>query len=96
MKAYRVTGPRARFFTGSLRLSEKQYESRRHCLKPLGEGIFEISTPVEFKQNEVVEYDGEVNKAFLQDITPVPETIVDAVKEVVGKVIPEALKKKKK
>jgi len=71
MNFYRVIGRSAQFFSGTIKLSDRQSIPRAHLLKPVGEGIFEILSPIEFKAGEELSYDGEVNKAMLQNITPV-------------------------
>ena len=73
MKTYRVDTKSYRFFHGLVQLTEKQARPRAHQLKPRGEGIFEIIQPIEFKAGEELGYDGEVNAALLQNITPIPQ-----------------------
>jgi len=73
MKTYRVDTKSYRFFHGLVQLTEKQARVRAHQLIPRGEGIFEIVQPIEFKAGEELGFDGEVNAALLQNITPIPE-----------------------
>ena len=73
MKTYRIDTKSYRFFHGLVQLTEKQAKPRMHQLVPRGEGIFEIVQPIEFKAGEEIGYDGEVNAALLQNITPIPE-----------------------
>lgn len=47
-----------------LALSEAQARDRRHALKPLDDGRYEVTAPVQFKIGEVVGYDGEPSKAL--------------------------------
>jgi len=81
MKIYRVDAKSYSFFHGLVQLTEKQAKPRAHQLKPLGEGIFEIVQPIEFKAGEELGFDGEVNARLLQNITPIPEIKVEQKKE---------------
>lgn len=73
METYRVDTKSYRFFHGLVKLTENQAKLRGHQLKPRGEGIFEIIQPIEFKAGEELGYDGEVNAALLQNITPISQ-----------------------
>lgn len=50
--------------TGTLELSDAQYARRKHALKKVGKGKYEIVTPVQFKVGEVVGYEGDIPKAL--------------------------------
>ena len=64
MKKYKVTGRAAKFSSGRVKLSVDQAASRIHNLKSLGDGVFEIVNPIEFKNGEVFGHDGEVPKVM--------------------------------
>lgn len=57
-------------FSGILELDKKQAAPRAHLLQDLGEGLYEITGPVQFKAGEEFGYDGEVTKAMAQDLAP--------------------------
>lgn len=54
-----------------MQLNPAQAKVRAHQLRPVGEGIFEILQPIEFKAGEILGFDGEVNARLLQNITPI-------------------------
>lgn len=80
MKTYKVIGACASFMSGVLRLTEEQYQARRHALNPVGGVLYQVVQPTGFKQGEILGYEGEVNKTLLQDITPI-ETQIAEIKE---------------
>lgn len=73
MKKYVVIGAYASFMSGVLMLTREQYKAREHALEPLSEDLYNVIQQTGFKRDEIVGFDGEVNKALLQDITPMPE-----------------------
>ena len=95
MKTYRVDTKSYRFFHGLVQLTEKQAKVRMHQLIPRGEGIFEIVQPIEFKAGEELGFDGEVNAALLQNITPIPEIKAEKKEEEPAKSSEPAPKEKK-
>ena len=95
MKTYRVDTKSYRFFHGLVQLTEKQAGLRAHQLKPQGDGIFEIVQPIEFKAGEELGYDGEVNAALLQNITPISEIKVEKKEEEPAKTFTPVSKEKK-
>lgn len=78
MQRYIVIAIMAGFNSGILELAPEQASSRSHALASLGEGLFEIREPVQFKRGEIVGYDGDVNKALLQLIEPVESEITSS------------------
>lgn len=74
MKKYKVIANAATFHSGTLQLTEKQFESRKYALaltkKP---GEFKVLMPVQFKHGEEIGFDGEVNKILLQDLSSAGE-----------------------
>ena len=99
MKTYRVDTKSYRFFHGLVQLTEKQARVRAHQLVPRGEGIFEIVQPIEFKAGEELGFDGEVNAALLQNITPIPQIKAEKEEEQPPKTsepLPKEKKLKKK
>lgn len=73
MRRYIVTGASANFAGGVLKLTKEQAKAREHALEDLGDGYFEVMTPVGFKRGEIVGFDGEVNKALLQLVDEIGE-----------------------
>lgn len=53
---------------GILELTKEQAAARKHSLQDLGEGLYEITGPVQFKAGEGFGYDGELTKAMAQDL----------------------------
>lgn len=71
MKLYEVIAPTGASVTGgTLKLAKPQAALRAHALKELGNGLYEVVTPVQFKRGEQFGWAGEGNKLLLQDITP--------------------------
>jgi len=64
MKTY-TTILAARIGTGILALSVAQASVRRHALTSLGEGLYEITGPVEFKVGETFGYDQELPRCLV-------------------------------
>lgn len=95
MNTYRVDTKSYKFFHGLVQLTEKQAKVRAHQLIPRGEGIFEIVQPIEFKAGEELGFDGEVNAALLQNITPIPEIRAEKKKEEPPKTSKPAPKEEK-
>lgn len=56
--------------TGILGLTPAQAASRRAALTDLGEGLYQIQQPVQFKAGEVIAYDGPMTKAMASQIKP--------------------------
>lgn len=69
MQRYLIIAAVASFAAGILELTPVQASARSHALKPLGDSLYEVTAPVQFKNGEVVGYDGEINKSLLQLIT---------------------------
>lgn len=73
IRNYVVTAAAATFHSGILRLSEEQAAARSFGLVPTKKaGEFRIVSPVQFKRGEEIGFDGEINKAMLQDLDPAP------------------------
>lgn len=79
MQRYIVIGSSVGFISGILELTYEQAASRRDALIDLGEDLFEITSPVQFKRGEELGYDGEVNKQLLQSLEEIAES--DAAKK---------------
>lgn len=78
MKTYTVVGLVARLAAGRVRLTPEQARHRLRQLRALGDELYEITGPVEFKQDEQFGYDGEVPKAMATELAPVSaETTAD-------------------
>lgn len=72
MKTYTVTEVTGvTIHSGILLLNDLQATARVNALINLGEGLYEIRGPVQFKCRETFGYDGEVNKALLEKIVEV-------------------------
>lgn len=59
-----VTGLKAEFYAGILELNPAQAASRTDCLDNLGDGLYQIKGPVQFKRGEEIGFDGDINKAL--------------------------------
>lgn len=66
MKTYTVTGIVAVIAAGTLRLTAQQAGTRSHAIRPLGDDLFEIIAPVQFKQGETFAYDLEIPRSLAQ------------------------------
>lgn len=85
MKKYTVIGIKAGINSGIARLSDSQASARSHALKILGDGLYEIISPVEFKRGEEFEWDGETNKVLLEEVSvrKVMQTEEVSIKETI-------------
>ncbi|MFA6121916.1 MAG: hypothetical protein WCT35_04885 [Sideroxydans sp.] len=66
---FKVTAVSARLHAGVLVLTKEQARPRRHNLKEVGKGRYEIVNPVEFKLGEEFGYEGELPKALALNLT---------------------------
>jgi hypothetical protein len=73
MQRYTVTGHSVNIHSGILDLTHEQAASRLHSLTDLGDGLYEVLYPVQFKRGEEIGYDGEVNKNLLQSIESIDD-----------------------
>ena len=84
MKTYEVVSDALEIHTGQLRLSAKQYATRRHALTETKKaGIYDVKGPVQFKRGEHVGIPGELPKSIavlVEDIEKPkkPETKAEA------------------
>jgi len=78
---YTVTSASARLASGVLGLTKEQARARRHNLKDLGKGRYEILHPVEFKAGEVIAYEGDLPKAMAAVMIDEAEAKKDADKK---------------
>lgn len=69
---------------GNVSLTEDQAKTRAHNIKGMGDGVYQIVNPVQFKAGEKFGYDGEISKEQADDL--VPASIVDNVADVAGKI----------
>jgi len=63
------------FHSGILLLTPEQAKARPRVLIPLGDDLYEIKQPTQFKLGEVLGYDGDVSKDMLKFIKSVQVTI---------------------
>ena len=70
MNKYLITGRAARITSGILELTAAQANARAHHLELLQDGRFKIITTVEFKQGEVIGYEGDLPKALAALMEP--------------------------
>lgn len=70
MQRITVTGTAIQLISGILELTPEQAAARSTALDNLGEGLYLITAPVQFKRGETIGYDGEVSKALTEEITP--------------------------
>jgi len=85
MKQYFVIALAVNIAGGILALNKDQAESRVHCLEDLGDGLYEVRKPVQFKHGEEFGYDGEINKALLQELEETAENPLSA-KELIEQI----------
>jgi hypothetical protein len=76
MQCYTVLQP-ITLYSGILDLTSSQAVPRLSSLIPLGEGLYEIAGPVQFKAGEIIGYDGEVNKALIESLDTGIEAAAD-------------------
>lgn len=76
MQKYKVTARVAVIPSGVIAISAEQSGPRRHNLRDLGGGRFEVQKPVEFKAGEVIGYEGDLPKAMADNL----EEMVEAKK----------------
>lgn len=85
MKRFVVTAIKAQLFSGVLQLSKAQADARTYALKALGDDLYLIGKPVEFKAGEEFGFDGEVSKALLQEMEPVEVNEAKKATKAAGK-----------
>jgi len=75
MIRYIVTALFVNIMSGTLELTDEQYMSRAHALKPVKgmDDQYEVTGRVQFKRGEEIGYDGEVNKSLVKSLQPVEE-----------------------
>jgi len=80
MKFFRVTARSMNLNSGVVRLTGQQAQSRQHCLdliggfdKKTGVADYLITAPIQFKQDEMFWFDGEVNKATAREVEVLAE-----------------------
>lgn len=82
MKKFEVINPKGvTLASGVLQLNKDQAGSREHALRKLGDGLFLIEQPVQFKLGEIFGYDGEAGKALLAEMEPVEKTKAKSAKK---------------
>lgn len=64
MKQFQVIARQLTLNSGQVRLSEQQAAVRQHCLKKVGNGVYEITGECNFKAGERLEYDGDLPKGL--------------------------------
>jgi len=68
MKRFEVTSKALRIHSGVLALSGEQASSRRHALKEIDAGLFQVVSSVEFKLGEVFGHDGDLPKSMASQV----------------------------
>jgi len=63
MRKYRIDAT-IKLSEGDLILTDSQARRRRYVLKEKGKGLYEILSDVYFKAGEVIQYAGEIGKAY--------------------------------
>lgn len=71
MNKYRVTDVFVTIHSGVLGLTDHQASLRTYGLKPIGDGKYEVKESVQFKRNEVFEWDGDVPRNLAAQIAHV-------------------------
>lgn len=73
MKTFEVIDPKGvTFHTGILLLSPDQARARTRLITPLGDDLYEIKQPVQFKAGEKLGYDGDISKEQFKFIKSIP------------------------
>lgn len=75
MNKYIITGRAARLTSGILELTTDQAKARAHHLEALQDGRFKIVATVEFKQGEVIGFEGDLPKALADLMEPEQPTV---------------------
>lgn len=72
MKRFCVVGTKGvTLHSGVLQLSAEQASARAYALRSLGDDLYLIEKPVQFKCGEEFGFDGEVTKVMLVDLDPI-------------------------
>lgn len=71
MNKYRVEDVFVTIHTGVLGLSDHQASLRTYGLKPIGDGKYEVKESVQFKRGEEFEWDGDVPRNLVTQLSPV-------------------------
>lgn len=73
MKQFQVEVVSVTINLGVLELNINQAQRRKHLLKQIGDNLYEVTSPVQFKRGEQFGYGGDVNKSLMSEITPIEE-----------------------
>lgn len=57
--------------SGILDLTPEQASSRQGSIVSLGDGLYEVTRPIQFKRGEIFGYDGDINRTLAELIKPV-------------------------
>ena len=70
MKKFVVIALSANLHTGTVELTERQAKDRSHLVEPVAKkkGLYNIVETITFKKGEGFSYDGEINKALLEEV----------------------------
>lgn len=77
MKNLKVTGASASFGTGHVKLTAAQASTRKHALEHVGDDVYKILSPVQFKHGEELAFDGELNKHLVASLDEVEAPAAD-------------------
>jgi len=83
LKKYVVVGVSANVNAGHVKLDKDQARRRRHAIeavevnKDTGAGVYKILRPVQFKNGEQFEYDGEFPKSMAHEVADPKEADVN-------------------
>lgn len=78
MNHYEVTAVSVTINAGVVELSQNQAHRRRHLLKKVGDSLYEVISPIQFKAGEEFGYGGDVNKLLMTEITPIMKEPAEA------------------
>src|ERR1700694_1014826 len=56
-----------------LRLNEHEAQERKHCMEPLGDGLYRATLENHFKKGQVVDFVGEIPKQYVASCEPVAD-----------------------
>ena len=70
MKKFVVIALSANLHTGTVELTERQAKDRSHLIEPVAKkkGLYNIIETITFKKGEGFSFDGEINKALLEEV----------------------------
>ncbi len=87
MKKFVVIALSANLHSGTVELTERQAKDRSHLIEPVPKkkGLYNIIETITFKHGEGFSFDGEINKALLEEVGEVVDVKAKKAEEDKGK-----------